>query len=145
MKFSIEPISKRSRRRTEQGYVRSALIALRRLGVPCAWEAALLGRSVDLALYFGKALWTVEFKKRDWRRALEQARDHLLGTDFAYVCLAEMTPSKACLEAARKARVGILRIRNGSGWPFEIVMKAPRSVEVWGVARARLIEQLKAA
>ncbi|MSU59373.1 MAG: hypothetical protein EXS35_14580 [Pedosphaera sp.] len=145
MKSLTEMPRRGLRKRTEQGYVRSALIALRRLGIPCAWEAALLGRSVDLALFHGNALWTVEFKKRDWRKALEQARDHLLGADFAYVCLAERKPSEACLEAARDAGVGVLRLRNGNGWPFEVVKKAPRSAEVWQVARDRLIGQLKTA
>ena len=138
-------LRRRLRRRTEQGYVRSVLIKLRRLGVPCAWEAALLGRSVDLALFHNEARWTVEFKKRDWRKALEQSRDHLLGADFAYVCLAELKPSEACLDAAHDAGVGVLRLRQGNGWPFEVVRKAPRSVEVWEVARDRLISQLRTA
>ena len=132
-----------SRPRTEQGYVRAALIALRRLGIPSAWEAALLGRSVDLAFFRGNAVYTVEFKKHDWRRALQQAHDHLLGADFAFVCLAERTPSEACLEAARGAGVGVLRLRTGNGWPFEVVVKAPRSAEMWRVARDRLIKQLR--
>jgi hypothetical protein len=143
MKSSTETLHRRLRKRTEQGYVRSALIALRRLGVPCAWEAALLGRSVDLALIHDNALWTVEFKKSDWRKALKQARDHLLGADFAYVCLAERTPSDACLLAAEKAGVGVLRLRQCKGWPFEIIKMAPRSVEIWQIARDRLIGQLK--
>src|ERR1700741_2798432 len=106
MKSSTEIRQSRSTRRTEQAYVRSALIAVRRCSVPCAWEAALLGRSVDLALLLDGAVWTVEFKKRDWRRALVQARDHLLGADFAYVCLPEHSPTERCLTAARNAGIG---------------------------------------
>jgi hypothetical protein len=145
MKSSINIAQRRSRRRTEQGYVRSALIALRRLGVPCAWEAALLGRSVDLALLRTDGVWTIEFKKHDWRRAICQARDHLLGTDFAYVCLAERAPTDACLNAARAAGVGVLRLRIGNGWPFEVIQEAPRSLDIWHVARDRLIRQLRTA
>jgi hypothetical protein len=143
MKSSTDMSRRRLRKRTEQGYVRAALLALRRLGIPCVWEAALLGRSVDLALFHRDSLWTVEFKKHDWRKALEQARDHLLGTDFAYICMVERKPSAACLEAARDAGVGVLRLRNDNGWPFEVVRKAPRSAEVWEFARNRLIGQLK--
>jgi hypothetical protein len=143
MKSWTETSHRRSRRRTEQGYVRAALVALRRLGIPSAWEAALLGRSVDLAFFHRNAVCTVEFKKHDWRRALVQARDHLLGADFAYVCLAERLPSQACLDAARDAGVGVLRLRKGNGWPFDVVVKAPRSQEIWCVARDRLIKQLR--
>jgi hypothetical protein len=145
MKSSTKRTSPRLNRRTEQGYVRAALIALRRLGIPCAWEAALLGRSVDLALMQTDALWTIEFKKRDWRRALQQARDHLLGADYAYVCLAECQPSPAFLGAARDAGVGVLRLHNSTGWPFEVVARAPRSRDTLGFARERVIRQLRTA
>jgi hypothetical protein len=145
MKYLIKGQAPRLKRRTEQGYVRRALIALRRLGIPCAWEAALLGRSVDLALLQTNGLWTVEFKKRDWRRALGQARDHLLGADYAYVCLAEGQPSPAFLDAARDAGVGVLRPRNENGWPFDVVVKAPRSRDTLEFARERVIKQLRTA
>lgn len=145
MKSSISGPAPRKMRRTEQGYVRATLVALRRLGIPCAWEAALLGRSVDLALLQTNALWTVEFKKRDWRRALEQARDHLLGADYAYVCLAECQPSPAFLHAARDAGIGVLRLHSRNGWPFEVVAKAPRSRETVAFARDRVIKQLRTA
>lgn len=143
MKYSTDTRCRRVRGRTEQGYVRSALIALRRLGIPSVWEAALLGRSVDLAFLHGGQVWTVEFKKHDWRKALNQARDHLLGADFAYVCLAERKPTAACLNAARNLGVGVLSLRDGNDWPFEVVMEAPRSAETWVVARDRLLGQLK--
>src|SRR5690349_9225838 len=137
MRFSTEQA--RPRRRTEQSYVRAALVALRRLGVPCVWEGALLGRSVDLVFLQGDDVCTVEFKKYDWKRALKQARDHLLGADFAYVCLAERKPTAACFAAAEKAGVGILSYRSEGDWPFEILRPAPRSSETWLVARNRLL------
>lgn len=90
-------------------------------------------------------VWTIEFKKRDWRRAIAQARDHLLGADYAYVCLAECEPSSACLEAARGAGVGVLRLRKQKGWPFQTIVKAPRSPDTWEVARSRIVQQLKSA
>src|SRR5207247_1503135 len=112
MKSSTDKVPGRMRKRTEQSYVRAALIALRRLGVPCVWEGALLGRSVDLIFLEGEDVCTVEFKKHDWRRAVKQARDHLLGADYAYVCLAERKPSDACFAAAEKAGVGALGYRS---------------------------------
>jgi hypothetical protein len=143
MRFSTEPSDRRRRIRTEQGYVRAALISLRRLGIPSAWEAPVLGRSIDLAFLHEGCICTVEFKKRDWRRALRQAHDHLLGADFAYVCLPEVRVSNACLQAARATGIGILALRDGDGWPFEVIVEASRSPETWQVARDRLLEQLR--
>jgi hypothetical protein len=141
MKSSI----KGGRKRTEQSYVRRTLTALRRLGIPCAWEAALLGRSVDLTFVQDQFVCTVEFKKTDWRRAIKQAHDHRLGADFAFVCIAERAPSLACREAAERAGVGIFGFRPEQSYPLEVVLPAPRSSETWCVARERLIEQMRYA
>lgn len=143
MKSSISVSAAKPRRRSEQGYVISALVALRRLKVPCAWEAALMGRSVDLAYMDGDAVCTVEFKRCDWRRALAQARDHLIGADFAYICLAEQTATPAFVEAAGEAGIGILSISNDNEWPFHVVVAATRSTDTWIVARERLVQQLR--
>lgn len=144
MKFSSKQQPGRRAKRTELGYVRSALIRLRKRGVPAAWEAALLGRSVDLAFLLDGLVHTVEFKKRDWRRALLQAKDHLLGADFAYICLAEQEPNENLLSEAREAGIGVLRFRMDENWPFEVVAEAPPSKQTWVVARDRLRSQLAA-
>lgn len=128
--------------RTEQGYVRSALTVLRRRGIQAAWEAALLGRSVDLAFILDDAVYTVEFKKRDWRRALLQAKDHLLGADFAYICVAGHEPTEGLLMEAREAGIGVVRYRANENWPFEVLVEARPSQQTWSVARNRLRAQL---
>lgn len=112
------------------------------MSVPCAWEAASMGRSVDLAFLHGEEVWTVEFKKRDWRRALAQARDHMLAADYAYICLPEGEPSDAFVEAAREMGVGILGFEWDGDWPFNVIAPAQRSQDTWIVARERLIQQL---
>lgn len=101
-----------------------------------------MGRSVDLAYLEGDSVCTVEFKRADWRRALNQARDHLLGADFAYVCLPERSPSEAFVKAAQESGIGILRFRHDLAWPFEVICEAKRSPETWVVARDRVIRQL---
>lgn len=142
MRSSNKRQNTRRSERTEQGYVRSALITLRKRGVQAAWEAALMGRSVDLAFILDDLVYTVEFKKRDWRRALVQAKDHLLGTDFAYICLAEHEPTEALLVEAKQAGIGVVRFRACDNWPFEVVVEAPPSQQTWAVARDRLRSQL---
>jgi hypothetical protein len=142
MKSCTEPILRRRAKRTEQGYVRSAYISLRKQGIPSAWEAALLGRSVDLAFLCEGLVFTVEFKKRDWQRALVQAKDHLLGADRAYICVAEQEPSDALLTEARRAGIGVFRLSGDGAWPFETVVEAEPSRDTWSVARERLRVQL---
>lgn len=142
MKFCTEVHARRCSKRTEQGYVRSAYISLRRQGIPSGWEVALLGRSVDLVFLQEDLVFTVEFKKRDWKRALIQAKDHLLGADRAYICVAEQEPSGKLMTEARRAGIGVFRLRDNDAWPFETVVPAEPSPDTWSVARDRLRAQL---
>ena len=127
------------RRRNEQAYVMDAHRRLRRLGVACKWEAALLGRSVDLAFFHDGLINTVEFKLKDWRRGLEQARDHQLGADLAYICIPGKRPPEEIIELAVDFGIGILLFRDDSEWPFTIAIPAKPSPTQWPVARDRLL------
>lgn len=132
----------RSRQRTELGYVRDAYRRLRTLGVPSLWEAAILGRSADLLYLYDDALITVEFKLRDWRRALHQARDHQVGGDFSYVCVPR-EPTPALRKAARSDGIGVMRFEEEGLWPFSIIEPAARSSRTWPVLRDELRWKLR--
>lgn len=133
---------KKPRKRSELAYVRCAHRKLRASGVPSKWEAPLLGRSVDLVFYKEDALHSIEFKLKDWRRAITQARDHQLGADFAYICLPGKAVTEAMREAAEQEGVGILELRESDDWPFDTVLPAKRSREQWSVARENLMNLL---
>lgn len=107
--------------------------------MPSKWEAPLLGRSVDLVFYKDGAVHSIEFKLKDWRRAITQARDHQLGADFAYICLPGKSITEAMRETAEEAGVGILDLRESEDWPFATVLPAKRSKDQWSVARKNLI------
>ncbi len=47
----------------------------------------LYNRCIDAVLLGEGRLTTVEFKVKDWRRAVRQIRTHLLAADYSYLCM----------------------------------------------------------
>lgn len=137
------PAPRIKKRRNEQAYVMDAHRRLRCLGIPCKWEAPLLGRSIDLAFLYEGAVLSVEFKLKDWRRGLQQARDHLLGVDYAYLCLPGKNLSERLKNEAVAAGIGLLVYRDDAPLPFSIAIEAEQSNEQWSVAREQLIKMMK--
>jgi hypothetical protein len=135
--------ARRAKKRTEQAYVRDAYIRLRKKGVPSIWEAPIMGRSADLVYLEENDLITIEFKLTDWRKGLRQARDHQIGSDFAYLCVPNREPSEALRVAANESGIGLLRFIEGLDWPFEIILPALRSTLTWSVIRDQLFGRLK--
>jgi hypothetical protein len=74
---------------------------------------------------------------------LRQARDHQIGSDFAYLCIPNWEPTEALRVAAKDLGVGLLRFCEGLDWPFEIVQPALRSTLTWSVIRDQLFGRLK--
>jgi hypothetical protein len=127
----------------ESELVQDAFDRLRKQGniaVHCG--VPLLGRCVDLVYIQGDAVVTVEFKLQDWRRALVQARDHLLAADYAFICMPQRTVSEAMRQEVLAAGIGLLFFCDDGDWPFEVVIDAPRSKETWSVARTWVCDYL---
>jgi hypothetical protein len=106
-------------------------------------EVPLLGRYVDMIILQKNALTSIEFKLSNWRRAIMQARDHRLGVDFAYVCMPEREVTKEMKLEFKQAGVGLYFYQQRGHWPFKEVVKAPKSKEVWSVARTNVLEYLQ--
>lgn len=132
-----------TKQKSELAFVVDARHRIRKSGVPCKWEAALLGRSVDLVFYKGDAVYSVEFKLKDWRRACQQAKDHQLGADFAYICLPHKTVTENMRKTATDLGIGVFGFCNEAAWPFETLVEASRSTVLWPVARSRLLKSMK--
>lgn len=131
------------RRRTENAYVLNAYKRLQRLGVPSRQEAPLLGRSIDLLFQADEGLVSVEFKLKDWRRGLRQARDHRIGADYAYLCLPMRKLPEILLDSAKQAGIGLLLFAEGDAWPFREALPALRSEITSPVARNALRAMLR--
>ncbi len=106
-------------------------------------EVPILGRSADLAYIHNGELYTVEFKIADWRRALAQARDHLLGSDYSYICMPERRVSDEMHAELTETGVGLMFYREDAAWPFAQIIKARPSEETWQVARAWALEYIE--
>ncbi|MDR4496343.1 MAG: hypothetical protein MRK02_00165 [Candidatus Scalindua sp.] len=102
------------------------------------YEVPLLGRSIDLAYILNGKLFAVEFKLKNWRRAIRQAKDYKLGVDFAYICMPERDVSTIMRKAIEDAEVGLIFYRETGKWPFKEIIKAPKSQEIWNKANLKL-------
>jgi hypothetical protein len=123
---------------SEHEIVSDVLSRLRAKGVKACQELPLLGRCVDLAYIDEMGLITFEFKIKDWKRAIRQARDHQLGANFSYICLLERNVTPRLIEELTKTGVGLAFYRDVGEWPFEIVITAERSRETWSEANKAL-------
>lgn len=103
---------------------------------PVCREVPILGRSADLAYVDQDVLFSVEFKLRDWRKAIQQARDHRLAADYSYICMPKRNVSEALSVELNKHGVGLFFYKDNGVWPFEVVIEAHRSFEVSEVARS---------
>lgn len=129
---------------TEQQMVVSAARRLRRSGATVGLGIPFMSRCIDLVLIeSGDQIRAVEFKLHDWRRAVAQAKDHLLGADVAYICLPVKEPTRALLEVLEESGVGLMRYVSKGGQPFEEVVPARPSQFIWPPARRWLVESVE--
>lgn len=123
---------------SERKLVTSALRRLRRRSslIPCS-EVPMMGRSIDLAYIVGGALFAIEFKLHNWKKAIVQSYDYLLGADYAYICMPERDLSETMTAQLEEKGIGLIFYRQKGRWPFKEVIKARKSNDVWSVARQK--------
>ena len=123
---------------TEQEIVKDSYNRLRNsTSLSSCCEVPMLGRSVDLVYIEGTFLVSIEFKLKNWRKALEQAYDHKLGADYAYICMPQRKVSEAMCSEFLDAGVGLVFYKEEGEWPFECAIEAPKSDEVWSSAKLK--------
>lgn len=61
-------------------------------GCKVSTEVPFLHRSIDLVYESNGKLNAIEFKRKDWKKAYEQARTHIYGSDRVYICI--LKPSR---------------------------------------------------
>lgn len=124
----------------ELDMVNEAIRDLTTRGFAYATEVALLNRSIDLVFQDDDAnLVAVEFKRVDWRRAIYQARDHMLGADFVYICLPEAKINKKVEDEAHENGLGIFKWSIES--PLEEHLPAERSEMILEAVRVWLLQR----
>jgi len=72
-------------------------------------EVPFLSRCIDIVVLNDKnELISIEFKVSKWRHAIEQAVNHKLGADKAYICLPQRNITETLRNAIEDAGIGLL-------------------------------------
>jgi hypothetical protein len=104
-------------------------------------EVPLISRSIDMVLFDQESLITIEFKIRDWRKAVNQIKGHLIAADYAYLCMPNKKISKQLEELLTKNGIGL--------WLYDVyedelieAIKPSKSSTQWASYRDSLIDRL---
>ncbi len=70
-------------------------------------EVGFLNRSIDMVLLDNSILITVEFKIKDWRKAISQIEAHLIVADYSYLCMPKRDFSENMSFLLKKKGIGL--------------------------------------
>jgi hypothetical protein len=111
-------------------------------------EVPYMSRCIDMIIVDNDyKLVSVEFKIKNWRKALEQARDHMLGADKSYVCIPkppkEVSPS--LISELEKHGIGLFLYDTTKDFPLEEFIP-PKSCEIrwepWATSLKSLVNRI---
>ena len=71
-------------------------------------EVGLFNRNIDMVILSGEIIHSIEFKLHDWRKALEQAEDYRLASDYSYICMPERKVSETFKSPLIKNGIGLI-------------------------------------
>lgn len=98
-------------------------------------EVPFLSRCIDMVLITKESqIVTIEFKIKNWRKALQQARNHKLGADKSYICLPEKTLSKELTKVLEQEQIGLYIYKPGESCIINEYYPAPynkRKVDIF--------------
>jgi len=71
-------------------------------------EVPFLSRCIDIVIITNelKSI-TIEFKIKNWRKAIEQAKNHKLGADKSYICLPEKKINNELFRLLQQEQIGL--------------------------------------
>ena len=96
-----------------------------------SWQVPLYNRVIDLvAIDQEDNLIGIEFKLKDWKRALVQAMAHLNALDFVYVCLPGGSYLERLKRDAMESGIGVMIYDDDVG-TVKIELRAEKSNRQW--------------
>ncbi|MDD5750359.1 MAG: hypothetical protein PHU56_01780 [Candidatus Pacebacteria bacterium] len=108
-------------------------------------QVPFLSRCIDMVLLDGDEIISIEFKLHDWRKAVIQSKDHLLGVDKAYICIpARENPSDQLLETLKEHGIGLFFFYKESE-PLKEILPAQKSNLIWPTTREWLLNTISYA
>ena len=116
------------------------------LGYKVCTEVPFLHRSIDLVYENNGKLNSVEFKRKDWKRAYKQAKTHVYGSDKVYVCI--LKPSKGISqeikECFKDSPIGLLIFdESNTNSLIEEIFPASDKHQKWNVGQQWLKDAFK--
>ena len=101
-----------------------------------AREVPFLSRCIDLVLLTKtQEAIAIEFKIKNWRKAIEQAKNHMLGADKVYICLPHRVPSESLINELLSERIGLFLYYPNKTLVMDEYLSAPineRKVNLFG-------------
>lgn len=89
-------------------------------------EVPFLSRCIDVVLIDrNDKIISIEFKISKWRHAIEQAINHKLGADAAYICLPKRKITETLSSAIKEAGIGLLIYDVSSKDKISVAIPAP--------------------
>lgn len=107
-------------------------------------EVPCFSQNIDIVMKSPVGRIAIECKMADWRRALAQAKRHLLAFDYSYVCMPQRKITDAVVDEFQRTGVGLLLFYQGGVLPIRHIIPAVRSVEkidAVGASVERTIEE----
>ena len=115
---------------------------LKSKGIKVVTEVPFMQQSIDLVYIKKNQLIAMEFKVDNWKRAIEQASSHFLGTNEVYICIPK--PKKGIPEklskAMEKTDVGLVFFDENSDDVIQTIYPAKHNRKVWKVGKVWLNE-----
>lgn len=106
-------------------------------------EVPFLSRCIDVVLINeDNEIISIEFKISKWRHAIEQAKNHKLGADKAYICLPKRNISRILNQAVMDAGVGLLLFDSSNEQIIYEAVPAPSKRENIPIFRNILLETI---
>ena len=91
-------------------------------------EVPFLSRCIDVVLIDqNDRIISIEFKVSKWRHAIEQAKNHKLGADLAYICLPKRKITDTLDRAIKEAGIGLLLYDANAKEKINVAIPAPNS------------------
>ena len=107
-------------------------------------EVPFLSRCIDVILINEEdEIISIEFKVTKWRHAIEQAKNHKLGADKAYICLPKRNVSEVLKKAVTDAGIGLLLFDPSQDNVVYEAIPAPHQKENIAVFRDMLLGNIQ--
>lgn len=137
-------MKRKNKKEKEQEIVENVFQELRKtLRAPMLLEVPMIGRVVDLAYLKKDQVFTIEFKVKDLAKAVAQAKDHLLGADFVYICIPPRKIPSQMKELLKAKGIGLLFYMREEKKLLKTIIRAKKSKEVWPVLKTEVLAYIR--